>query len=126
MARQGERRLAYIDVANENEVPVGTMLHVEAAGREVLLANVNGVFHATTNRCSHEGARLSGGRLDGEVVTCPVHGSRFDVTTGRNLSGPVMAVVTGLEQLCRGLGRWPARRSPRWLRPGSATCPCTG
>lgn len=75
------------------------MVHVEAAGREVLLANVNGGFHAVSDRCSHEGALLSGGRLEGAVVTCPAHGSRFDVATGKNLSGPVMAAVPGLEQL---------------------------
>ena len=75
------------------------MVHVEPAGRELLLANVNGEFHAVSDRCSHEGALLSGGRLDGAVVTCPAHGSRFDVATGKNLSGPVMAALPGLEQL---------------------------
>lgn len=75
------------------------MVHVEAAGREVLLVNVGGHFHAVSDRCSHEGARLSNGRLDGAVVTCPAHGSRFDVSTGKNLSGPVMADLPGLEQL---------------------------
>ena len=75
------------------------MVHVEVAGRELLLANVGGTFHAVSDRCSHEGALLSGGRLDGRVVTCPAHGSRFDVATGRNLSGPVMADLPGLEQL---------------------------
>lgn len=75
------------------------MVHVEAAGREVLLVNVGGHFHAVSDRCSHEGARLSNGRLDGTVVTCPAHGSRFDVATGRNLSGPVLADLPGLEQL---------------------------
>ncbi|MEN6519446.1 MAG: non-heme iron oxygenase ferredoxin subunit [Methanospirillum sp.] len=81
------------------DVPEGTMVHVEAAGRELLLSNVNGEVHAVSDRCSHEGALLSGGRLDGAVVTCPAHGSRFDVATGKNLSGPVMAALPGLEQL---------------------------
>ncbi len=60
---------------------------------------MNGTFHAVSDRCSHEGALLSGGRLDGGVVTCPAHGSRFDVATGKNLSGPVMADLPGLERL---------------------------
>jgi nitrite reductase/ring-hydroxylating ferredoxin subunit len=75
------------------------MVHVQPGGRELLLANVNGIFHAMSDRCSHEGARLSTGRLDGTVVTCPAHGSKFDVATGKNLSGPVMADVPGVEQL---------------------------
>jgi nitrite reductase/ring-hydroxylating ferredoxin subunit len=93
------KSVTVIDVAGEGDVPVGAMVHVEAAGREVLLANVGGRFNAMSDRCSHEGAQLSLGRLDGTVVTCPAHGSRFDVTTGRNLSGPVMADLPGLEQL---------------------------
>ncbi len=91
--------LTVVDVAAAADVPAGSMVHVEAAGREVLLANVGGTFHAMSDRCSHEGALLSGGRLEGAVVTCPAHGSRFDVETGKNLSGPVMADLPGLEQL---------------------------
>jgi 3-phenylpropionate/trans-cinnamate dioxygenase ferredoxin component len=98
MATREEDCLTVIDAANENEVPAGMMVHVEAAGREVLLANVGGAFHAVSDRCSHEGALLSSGRLDGTIVTCPAHGSRFDVATGRNLPGPVMALVPGLER----------------------------
>jgi nitrite reductase/ring-hydroxylating ferredoxin subunit len=99
MLTDGGRALTLVDVAAAADVPAGTMVHVAAAGRELLLANVNGEFHAVRDRCSHEGALLSGGRLDGTVVTCPAHGSRFDVTTGKNLSGPVMADLPGLEQL---------------------------
>lgn len=91
--------MAFTDVAAAGDVPVGTMIHVEPAGREILIANVAGIVYAMSDRCSHEGARLSLGRLDGTVVTCPAHGSRFDVTTGRNLSGPVMADLPSLEQL---------------------------
>jgi 3-phenylpropionate/trans-cinnamate dioxygenase ferredoxin component len=86
-------------VAAAGDLAAGRMVHVEAAGREVLLANVNGTLHAMSDRCSHEGALLSGGRLEGLVVACPAHGSRFDVATGRNLSGPVMADLPGLGQL---------------------------
>ena len=87
------------DVAAASDVPPGRMVRVEAGGRGILLANVGGTLHAMSDSCSHEGARLSLGRLDGAVVTCPAHGSRFDVTTGRNLSGPVMADLPGLGQL---------------------------
>ena len=91
--------MAFVDVAAADDVSVGAMVHLEVNGRGVLLANVGGSFHAVSDRCAHEGARLSAGRLDGRVVTCPAHGSRFDVTSGKNLSGPVMAELPGLEQL---------------------------
>ena len=91
--------MVFIDAAAADDVPPGSMVHVEPSGREVLLANVDGTLHAVGDRCSHEGARLSAGRLEGRVVTCPAHGSRFDVTTGKNLSGPVMADLPGLDRL---------------------------
>lgn len=91
--------MAFVDVAAADDVSVGVMVHLEVNGRGVLLANVGGTLHAVGDRCGHEGARLSAGRLDGRVVTCPAHGSRFDVTSGKNLSGPVMAELPGLEQL---------------------------
>lgn len=91
--------MTFVDVAAEADVPPGRMVHVEAAGREILIANVGGRLYAMGDRCSHEGARLSLGRLDGTVVTCPAHGSRFEVTTGRNLSGPALADLPGLEEL---------------------------
>ena len=36
---------------------------------------------------SHGGGDLSNGKLDGKIVTCPRHGSRFDITTGESISG---------------------------------------
>ena len=36
----------------------------------------------------HFGGDLSKGKLEGKVVTCPRHGSQFDVTTGKRLAGP--------------------------------------
>ena len=91
--------MVFFDAAAADDVPPGAMVHQEINGHEVLLANVDGTLHSVGDRCSHEGARLSAGRLEGRVVTCPAHGSRFDVTTGKNLSGPVMADLPGLEQL---------------------------
>jgi nitrite reductase/ring-hydroxylating ferredoxin subunit len=47
----------------------------------------NGVF-ACADRCPHAGAVLSEGEMEGAVVTCPRHGSQFDVRTGERLRGP--------------------------------------
>ncbi|MFC2018350.1 Rieske (2Fe-2S) protein [Chloroflexota bacterium] len=54
-----------------------------AAGREILLARIGDRYYAAQNRCPHMGGDLSHGRLDGTVVTCPRHGSQFDLTDGR-------------------------------------------
>jgi nitrite reductase/ring-hydroxylating ferredoxin subunit len=54
----------------------------------MLLANVNGRFCATDDTCTHEDASLSTGSLRGELVKCPLHGSRFNVCTGEALEEP--------------------------------------
>ncbi len=44
-------------------------------------------------------ARLSLGRLDGNIVTCPLHSSEFDVVTGKLISGPVLESLPDIECL---------------------------
>jgi nitrite reductase/ring-hydroxylating ferredoxin subunit len=79
---------AWLEVANVDEIPLGTMKHVEVNDREIAIANVNGKFYAIDDRCGHASARLSSGGLRGNIVTCPMHGAQFDVTTGKKLSEP--------------------------------------
>lgn len=80
--------MAFVKVAETSEIQIGTMKMVKPGETEILIVNVDGTFYAIGNRCTHQGRDLSQGKLDGNVVTCPRHGSRFDVTTGKNLSGP--------------------------------------
>lgn len=54
----------------------------------VAVYRVAGGLHAIADRCPHAGATLSGGEADGGVLTCPGHGSRFDICTGERLRGP--------------------------------------
>ncbi len=81
----------WLEVANVDEIPVGTMKHVEVNGREIAVANVDGKFYAIDDRCGHMNARLSSGGLRGNIVTCPQHGAQFDVTTGRKQTEPRLA-----------------------------------
>ncbi|MBN1683570.1 non-heme iron oxygenase ferredoxin subunit [Candidatus Bathyarchaeota archaeon] len=75
-------------VAETSEIPIGKMKVVKMKEKDILVANVNGNFYAIDNHCTHEGGNLSKGSLDGNIVTCPLHGSKFDVTTGKDLSKP--------------------------------------
>jgi len=50
--------------------------------------HVGSRFSACADRCPHAGATLSEGELESGVVTCPRHGSQFDVSTGQRLRGP--------------------------------------
>jgi nitrite reductase/ring-hydroxylating ferredoxin subunit len=58
--------------------PVGPLAVFQVAGR----------LHAIADQCPHAGSALSGGEIDAAVITCPEHGSRFDICTGERLRGP--------------------------------------
>jgi 3-phenylpropionate/trans-cinnamate dioxygenase ferredoxin subunit len=72
----------YVKVAALQDVPEGTLRKVESGGVPVLLVNVGGTVYATAAKCPHMGGDLSKGTLEGRIVQCPRHGSRFDVTDG--------------------------------------------
>jgi nitrite reductase/ring-hydroxylating ferredoxin subunit len=82
--------MSFIEVGQASEVPAGTMKSFPASGRQICIANVGGKLYAINNTCTHMAGDLSKGKLEGKIVTCPLHGSRFDVTTGKCLSGPAM------------------------------------
>lgn len=71
-----------VEVAKEGELADGAMKKVDAEGKDILLARVGEDYYAVSDKCPHLGASLSGGTLEGTVVTCPRHGSQFDLTDG--------------------------------------------
>lgn len=85
--------MSFVKVGEISEVPVGKMKMFKVAEKEYLIANVNGNYYAIGNRCTHSSANLSQGSLEGNVVTCPKHKSKFDVTTGKVVSGPKMPFI---------------------------------
>lgn len=80
--------MSFIEVAQVNEVPTGTMKSYSVGGKQILIANIDGKLYAINGVCTHAGGDLSKGKLEGKIVTCPRHGSKFDVTTGKCISGP--------------------------------------
>ena len=79
----------FVHLASVDEIPTGKMKHVEAEGNEILVANVEGKFYAICDRCSHNNIPLSMGHLKDNIITCPMHGARFDIKTGKKSSDPV-------------------------------------
>ena len=74
--------MALHEVAKVGEIREGAAKVVTVDGNEVAVFNVGGQYHAISNACAHKGGPLGEGVLDGNVVTCPLHGWKFDVTTG--------------------------------------------
>jgi 3-phenylpropionate/trans-cinnamate dioxygenase ferredoxin component len=62
------------------------MHEFEVANQVVLIWCHNGEYHAAQGLCPHMHGHLAKGKLEGTVVTCPRHGSRFDLLTGENLA----------------------------------------
>lgn len=85
--------MEYIRVAEVKDVPSGGMLRVQAGGKDILLANLDGTFYAISNRCTHLGGSLADGALENGVVRCPRHGACFDVKTGRAVGEAKIAFV---------------------------------
>lgn len=72
-----------LPIARISEVQTGTMIGREANGQKVLVANVGGEYFAMRAVCNHTGGLLYKGKLDANIVTCLMHGSKWDVKTGR-------------------------------------------
>ena len=71
------------EVSKSGEIENGTMKEISVNGHEILLAKVDDQYYATGNRCPHMGGKLSQGKIEGTVVTCPKHNSQFDLKDGR-------------------------------------------
>jgi 3-phenylpropionate/trans-cinnamate dioxygenase ferredoxin subunit len=77
------------------QLAAGTMRLVEWDGLEILVANCGEELYAIENRCSHDNGPLNEGELDAQActVTCPRHGSVFDLRSGRPLCLPAYEPV---------------------------------
>jgi len=75
----------FVEIGTSSDLAEGTMKEVMVEGQRILLTKIGGSCYAADNRCPHMGARLSEGKLEGFVITCPRHGSQFDLRDGRVL-----------------------------------------
>ncbi len=76
----------FIKVTAKDSVLPGQVKNYFREGKSIAIANVGGKHYAFEDSCPHMGARLSNGNLDGSVITCPEHSSKFDVITGKALA----------------------------------------
>jgi nitrite reductase/ring-hydroxylating ferredoxin subunit len=87
----------FVKVGDPGDIPPGKLKLVDVAGERVALANIDGEFCAFSDECTHDGGPLSEGDLEGEVVTCPWHFSKFNVRTGEIVESPADEVVDVFE-----------------------------
>ncbi|MCX8048622.1 MAG: non-heme iron oxygenase ferredoxin subunit [Methylohalobius sp.] len=78
----------WVVVCKEEALPPGRHRVVEINGTEVAIINVDGRYYAIEDRCTHDGAEIASGHIEGEAIVCPRHGARFCLKTGRALTPP--------------------------------------
>jgi 3-phenylpropionate/trans-cinnamate dioxygenase ferredoxin subunit len=77
-----------VAAARADSVPPGKFVKVAIGGQPYIVANAAGRYYAVEDRCSHEDYPLSFGCLDGELIKCSLHGSRFSLATGEPMDEP--------------------------------------
>ncbi|MGZ4148024.1 MAG: Rieske 2Fe-2S domain-containing protein, partial [Actinomycetota bacterium] len=98
-------------VADESDLPAQGALAVKAGDTEIALFRQDGWVCAIAERCSHRGAPLHKGEVKNGRVTCPWHGSEFDVCSGSVLRGPATAPQQAYETRVQD-GKIEVRRAP--------------
>jgi 3-phenylpropionate/trans-cinnamate dioxygenase ferredoxin component len=78
----------FLDAAALADVPPDTAKPVDLGGRAILVCNSGDQIFAVENRCSHADQPLDCGRVKYGWISCPAHGSRFDLETGEALTRP--------------------------------------
>lgn len=72
-----------IIVGKTSEIPAGKMQKVSVDGREILVTNIGGNYYACDDTCTHAGASLVEGVLEGQTITCGWHGAKFNCMSGK-------------------------------------------
>jgi nitrite reductase/ring-hydroxylating ferredoxin subunit len=100
----------FTPVLSESNLPDGKPIRVDHNGTPILLVRCVSQIYALAETCSHLGGPLSEGKLDGEIIRCPWHGSRFSIRDGRVIDGPAVHPQPCLEARIRN-GQIEVRKS---------------
>lgn len=86
----GPKEVEFVAVAAESELPPGKRLFVSVDNYNIVVFNIAGSYFAIGDLCSHDNGPVGEGELEGYEITCPRHGARFDIRTGRVLALPAV------------------------------------
>ena len=78
----------FIKLFRKNDVQAGQLksVYVPSVRNNVAVVSLGGKYYAFMDECPHMAYRLSNGTVEGNVITCPQHGSKFDMTSGKALA----------------------------------------
>ena len=92
----------FVTVATVDELQPGERMVVELGRRWVAIFNVDGMYYAIEDVCTHDDGPLAEGELNGCIIACPRHGATFDIRTGKVLSAPAMVDVKSYDVQVQG------------------------
>jgi len=78
----------WVEVADADGFAEGSNIVVNVDGTEIAVFNLGGEFYAIEDVCSHDGAEIASGQVEGDEIICPRHGARFCIKTGEVKSPP--------------------------------------
>jgi len=84
---------SFLEVCPIVDIPVGKSKRILMNGIPVAVFHTDQGFYAIEDACSHQGASLAFGSLDGNHVACPRHGAIFDIRNGEVCSLPALRGV---------------------------------
>ena len=85
--------MSFVEIAKTDEISDGQMKGIKINEKNILVTNIAGKYYAMGAKCTHAGGDLSKGKMDGNIVICPRHGAKFEIITGKPISGPAKQSV---------------------------------
>jgi len=92
----------YIDVLGETELALNTGHTTIVNGWPIMICRTEAGVSAVINRCTHAESTLQGGRVRRGTVSCPLHGARFDLATGKCVGAPYRPLKTFPVRIANG------------------------
>jgi 3-phenylpropionate/trans-cinnamate dioxygenase ferredoxin component len=93
MTERTVTRGEFVRAVSLDEVPETGAVHVDIEGRPIAIVRSKGRVYAIHDVCSHAQVALSEGEVDDGTIECWLHGSRFDMATGRPTGLPATEPV---------------------------------
>lgn len=78
----------WFDIVAEEAIAEGEHMVVDLDGTDIAVFKRDGQYYAIEDVCTHDGAEIASGEIEGDEIICPRHGARFCFKTGAVLSAP--------------------------------------
>ena len=87
----------WIDVIAEDALTDNENIVVDVEGIDVAIFKLSGKFYALEDTCTHDGAEIASGKIEGAEIICPRHGARFCIKTGAVKCAPAYEDIDSLQ-----------------------------